>query len=327
VWTMRSWVRLVVLVVLSGALVGALAVPALGQVADPPLPPPETRQETLDRLREDLARRLEEMRTAREQRPEEREHSILYYAWEVATGVSDLIAWADDPDEKQQARAAEEEARQVEQDELARRAAQEADQTGQPDATDQPGPETAASGEQPAPADAQNQANLSLSGSDDQEQGGEGLEWMDGTIVNQPGSVVGANGGVVGGQWEPDGTGEQEDPTQLDAIGGAVGAGTDNRGFNPFGDLFSEQFTTPNPDLGPGILITPQPDLNLGPGILVTPQPPLGPDQEILVPPELELGGGPGEEIWLPPELGPDREILLPPHDLPGVTDRVALAA
>jgi hypothetical protein len=75
VWTMRSWVRSVVLVVLSAALVGALAVPALGQPADPP-PRPETLQETVERLRAELADRLEQMRAAREQPPEERTNRL-----------------------------------------------------------------------------------------------------------------------------------------------------------------------------------------------------------------------------------------------------------
>jgi len=315
VWTMRSWVRSVVLVTSSAALVCALAVPALGQKPDPPPPSPDWYQVTLDQLHAELADRLEELRAAQRPSatPEEREHSVSYYAWRVISAALDYGEHAADMTDKQEANAAEEEAR---------RAENEATPTGQPDATDQPEPDAPATEEQTAPDAAQNRADLGLSGSDDQQQHGEGLEWVDGTIVNQPGSVVDAPGGVVGGQWKPDGSSdEQEDTTQPDAIGGAVGAGTDNRGFNPFSDLFSEQFTvTPNPDLGPGILITPQPDLDLGPGILVTPQPPLGPDQEILVPPELELGGR-GEEIWLPPELDPRPEIP-PPHNLPGVTDR-----
>jgi hypothetical protein len=385
VWTMRSWVRLVVLVVLSGALVGALAVPALGLQPDPPPPsaqPRASNQGIIDQLRDELARRLKQLRAAQERAatpaapsgsadsPDQPEHSVTYYAWMVVSTALDLREETPDPDEKSAAIRVEQEAQLAElKDQLSRamtelpegeRAARVEDLASQieqhPAATDndrdeaaaareavkdtgsstepetsaddeQPNTETAAPESQPAPDAAKNRADLGLSGTD-QEQHGEGLEWLDGTIVDQPGSVVDPNGGVVGGQWNPGGTGdEQEDPTQLEAIGGAVGAGTDNRGFNPFGDLFSEQFTTPNPDLGPGILVTPKPDVDLGPGILVTPQPPLGPDQEILVPPELELGGGPGEEIWLPPELGPDREILLPPHDLPGVTDRVALAA
>jgi hypothetical protein len=312
VWTMRSWVRSVVLVVLSAALVGAFAVPALGQPADPPPPSPDWYQATLDRLHDELADRLEQLRAAQRPSatPEEPEHSVSFYAWRVISAALDYGEWAADPGDKQEANAAEDEARQAED---------EVNQANQPDTTEQPEPETLASGEQPAPADAQNRADLGLSGSDDHQE-------QQGTIMDQPGSVVGANGGLVGGQWKPDGTGdEQEDTTELEAIGGAVGAGTDNRGFNPFSDLFSEQFTvTPDPDLGPGILITPQPDLDLGQGILVTPQPHLGPDQEIFLPPEMELGR-PGEEIWLPPELDPGQEIL-PPHGLPGVTDRSDLA-
>jgi hypothetical protein len=305
VWTMRSWVRSVVLVVLSAALVGAFAIPAVGQSTDPPPPSPDWYQATLDRLHDELADRLEQLRAAQRPSatPEEQEHSVSFYAWRVISAALDYGEHAADPEEKQKANAAEEEARRAEEAE-ARRAEEH-----EPGTNDQP--ETVASGEQPAPDAAQNQANLGLSGGDDQEQQDQGLKWVDGTIVDQPGSVVGANGGVVGGQWEPDGSGDEpEDTTQLDAIGGAVGAGTDNRGFNPFSDLFSEQFTvTPNPDLGPGILITPQPDLDLGQGILVTPQPPLGPDQKILVPPELD----PGQKILVPPEL-------------PGVTDRSDLA-
>jgi hypothetical protein len=318
VWTMRSWVRSAVLVTLSAALVGAFAVPALGQDPEPPPAAPNTYQDTLDRLRADLADRLAELRDAQQQaaasEADQPEHSVRYYAWRVIGAALDFGEWAADMTDKQEANAAEAEARQAEE------AANQAEQPA-----DQPETETAAPEPQPAPADAQNRADLGLSGTDDQEQHGEALEWVGGTVVDQPGSVVDANGGVVGGQWEPDGSGdEQQDTIQLDAIDGAVGAGTDNRGFNPFGDLFSEQFTTtPTPDLGPEILITPKPDVDLGPEILVTPQPELDLGPEILLPPGLD----PGREILLPPDLDPPPDILLPPHDLPGVTDRVALAA
>jgi hypothetical protein len=208
----------------------------------------------------------------------------------VESSVYDLIEWVD-PEEKEEARRTEKEAIQAEQ-----QAADEANQAGRPDADHQPD-ETAAPEAQPEPTD-ENRADLGL-----WSQPSGDTDDQDGTIWTSP-------GGVVDGRPEI---------TTREPIGGAVGGEAGDQGDS---DLFSELFNpTTGLDLGPGVLITPQPNPDLGPSILVTPKPELDLGADIFTTPDLDLD----PEILVPPELDPRPEIL-PPYDLPGVTDRSDLA-
>jgi hypothetical protein len=375
VWTVRSWIRSVVLITSSAALACALAVPALGLPHDPPPPGPPSDEalaklhSLLGRLRDDLADLfaglqlppavgdrlagvvdglhtatemaadlqprdadtgnvapdLGQPRTPYEQAVEDKRaklaeelealraaqrgespdgHSVEYHAWMVKTAAAEFIEQAPDATDKASGHEAIREAEQAEQAEQAENAAP-ADRDAEP-----PAPAAEA---QPAPADggdqAQNRADLGLAGdttvawpddtavtddSDTQGQHGQ-RPWVDDTIVEQPGSVVAVPGWVVGEQ-------QQE---------------ADGTSATSLGELFT---TTPNVAPDREILLPPP---FTGPGQeILLPPPVQGPDREILLPPELDLG----PDILRQPDvdLGPD--IFLPPHDLPGVTDRSALA-